>query len=98
MSVPMALENPDWAPKGLALIEQWAKGGRRFTADDLHAEIGEPYHPNQWGSLLTRARNLDYIVEDGAKKATRGPARGRLTRIWAPNPQWQTTALDRQAA
>lgn len=86
---PMALENPTWATDGLTLIADWADEGRRFTADDLHARIGEPCHPNQWGALIKRARSLGYIIEVGSTTATRGAARGRLTRIWAPNPERQ---------
>ena len=86
MSTPMALDHESWVADWLALIEGWAREGRRFTADDLHEHIGEPGHPNHWGALLTRARNLGYVVEVATRKATRGPARGRLTRIWGPNP------------
>lgn len=84
---PMALENPDWAAEGLALIERMAAEGRRFSTDDLHEVIGEPRHPNQWGRLMRRAATLGYVEADGFMLSRRRSRHGAVIRVWAPNPE-----------
>lgn len=87
MSTPMALEDPAWAEKVLAVIEAYAAHGRRFTADDLHAVVGEPPHPNHWGAAFTAAKTRGLIVRDGYQTSRRPTRNHSVIAVWAPNPE-----------
>lgn len=83
---PMALEDPAWAEKVLAVIETYAAHGRRFTADDLHAVVGEPPHPNHWGTIFHVAKARGWIVRDGYRTSRRPARKHSVLAVWAPNP------------
>lgn len=78
-------ENADdwWRSTARAGIEFLAASGREFTADDLRAlGVTEPDHPNRWGGALLGASRAGLIVPVGAQRATRGPRKGSLVRVW----------------
>jgi hypothetical protein len=72
-----------WRSTALAGIEALAASGREFTADDLRAlGVVEPDHPGRWGGLFLGCSRTGLIVPVGAQRATRGPRKGSLLRIW----------------
>lgn len=91
---PAALEDPAWAVKVDALIDELAATGGPFTADDLHTPdtVNAP-HPNAWGPLLAAAAHQGRITRTGAsRKSTRGPRRGSYLCIWTGTQPAEGTA------
>ena len=93
MSTAMAVEDPDWGAHALAEIERLVEVGGRFTADDVREAVGEPHHPNQWGRIFTRAKELGLIVQVGWTRSRRRERHGSVLGIWTPNPRRQQTAF-----
>lgn len=87
MSTPMALDHESWVADGLALIEGWAREGRRFTAEDVREKVGPPPTPNRMGALVMQAKRLGYIEVVAFVPATRRERHGAVNRIWGPNPE-----------
>lgn len=88
MSTPLALEtDPDvWRDSVLDLIDAKCRRGERFTSDDLH-EVGEPPHPNAWGSVIRTAKGRRMIRPVMTAYTRRRAGHGRLVHTWEPNPE-----------
>lgn len=70
-------------------IEQLAKTGRRFQAVDVtDLGVGEPDHPNHWGSVFAKAKALGVIEKDGYAQ-TRRPGRNKsVSAVWRGTPTY----------
>ena len=80
-------ERAEWREKALDLLYDYAVAHPSMRGDDFHthcaAKIGEPHHPNVWGTLFTTAgrkhwlRKSKHYVESDNKKA-----RAHTCAIW----------------
>lgn len=74
----------DWAVACRAAIETMAARGTVFQAADLVAEglVGEPDHPNRWGSALGTAARAGVIVEAGFAPSKRTTVHRSICKVW----------------
>lgn len=80
---PAVLEDPAWAQRVDALINELAATGVPFTADDLHTEdtLTAP-HENAWVPRLNTAARNGLIHVTGYRPSTRLGRNGSLLRVW----------------
>lgn len=90
MSTPLALATPEeltWKNRAICKILELllAEGKPSISADDLHG-IGEPTHPNQWGTIF-KAKELRGIITQASYTTSRRPQRKRgVIRTWKLRP------------
>jgi hypothetical protein len=72
-----------WKSCAITGINYLASTGREFSADDLRElGIGDPRHPNHWGSVFRAAQAVGTIRQIGARPSNTGSRRGGLIRVW----------------
>lgn len=78
------------AVRALTLLTQ---GQEHISADDLHT-VGEPPHPNMWGTLFQIRALKQHLEFAGAFPSQRPERKNGLTRAWRLRPGHQTQALE----
>lgn len=81
MTTQLSLLDRDWITENVPLVVSRMRG-RDFTADDLHAVLGEPPEPNWYGILCAKMRNSGLIVGVGYRPSTRPERNGGVLRVW----------------
>lgn len=76
-------DNGEWRAAVDAELERLAHTGVRFTAEDVLEVTGRPARANATGARFMAAARRGLIAQVGTTTATRGPAHGRLLRVWA---------------
>ena len=72
-----------WRIAAEAVLEELAKSGIEFTADDVRARVGRPPgHDNALGGLFIGAAKREEIVAVGFRVSTRREAHARPIRVW----------------
>ncbi|WP_237693151.1 hypothetical protein [Rothia nasimurium] len=78
------------AVRALTLLTE---GKEHISADDLHA-VGEPPHPNMWGTLFRDNPLRAHLEFAGAFPSHRPERKAGLIRAWRLRPGHQTQALE----
>lgn len=81
----VAALHPAWRVAAEAAIDELARAGAVFTADDVRDRVGHALgreHTNALGGLFAAACRAGRIVPVGYRQSTRADARGRVVRIW----------------
>lgn len=96
MATPMATvtaAETTWKQRAtvLALTLLTEDPQRQISADDLHT-VGEPPHPNLWGTLFRSKPLKEHIEFAGAYPSQRPERRAGLNRTWRLRPGHQTQA------
>lgn len=96
MATPMVTATADeitWKQRAtvLALTLLTEDTQRQISADDLH-EVGEPPHPNLWGTLFRSNPLKQHIEFAGAYPSQRPERRAGLNRTWRLRPGHQAQA------
>ena len=82
--------NPCWWNDFHAAVEQLAKSGRTFSADNVRPfGIGEPNHPNMWGIGFGAAARRGVIQKVGAGQSARKSRRNGMSTLWQGTPTWR---------
>ncbi len=53
-----------------------------FSTDDIHAILPEPAHPNWYGVLLAKLKNIGVVERFGDRPSKRPQANGRRVAVW----------------
>jgi hypothetical protein len=86
MTAAAVLEK-DWKANAFDHLEALAKSGATFTADTLRARgVGEPPHPNQWGSVFGTASRRGIITKADYSSSTRKSRHGGFLHAWRGVP------------
>lgn len=98
MATPMATvtaTETTWKQRAavLALTLLTEDPQRQISADDLHT-VGEPPHPNLWGTLFRSNPLKQHIEFAGAYPSQRPERRAGLNRTWRLRPGHQAKALE----
>lgn len=78
------------AVRALTLLTE---GKEHISADDLHT-VGEPPHPNMWGTLFQTRSLTQHLEFAGAFPSRRRERKAGLTRAWRLRPGHQAKALE----
>lgn len=73
----------EWQAHARAIIEDLAKSGEPFSADEFHARLTElPHHHNAVGAAFKAARKAGLIRKVGSKQSERPEAHARLVCVY----------------
>lgn len=82
MSQAAAIEDLWWRDDALDRVEEFARLGVPFTADEVREGFREPPRPNMWGSVFSTLARQGVIQHVGARKSQHRSRRGGWTGIW----------------
>jgi D-arabinose 1-dehydrogenase-like Zn-dependent alcohol dehydrogenase len=77
-----AAEHEAWKTKADAAIDQLAKSGKDFTAEDVRAIAGDPSRPNAFGARIQAAKRDGTIVRVGYRASQRASLHAHPIAVW----------------
>jgi hypothetical protein len=77
-----AAEDEAWKARADIAIDQLAKSGREFTAEDVRAGAGDPRRPNAFGARLQAASRSGVIVKVGYRASRRASLHAHPVALW----------------
>ncbi|WP_237220424.1 hypothetical protein [Rothia nasimurium] len=96
--VTVTAEEITWKQRAaLHALTLLTEGREYISADDLHT-VGEPPHPNMWGSLFQVRALKQHLEFAGAFPSRRPERKAGLTRAWRLRPGHQGQALETMTA
>lgn len=98
MSTPLATEHPRdtqhdrlWEYRvkirALSLLIE----GKTISTADLHS-VGEPSHPNKWGTIFKTSELRDYVECAGYGRSKLASRKGGASYLWRLNPEKRSQA------
>lgn len=90
-------ERAEWREKASSLLYDYAVAHPSVRGDEFHtycvAKIGEPHHPNVWGTLFTAAGRKKWMVKSKRYvESDNKDARAHTCAVWysraCPELQW----------
>lgn len=82
MALADAAEGLQWKEAADAAIEQLARAGEPFTAEDVRAICGPPEHANAFGSRFLQAARRGLIRKVGYRNSTRPTLHAHPIAVW----------------
>jgi hypothetical protein len=78
----LAVGDPDWAQRALAVIDRFARAGDEFTAEDIRRAAGQPPSPAAMGAVFGQAARAGRIRCTGWRASSRATRRGSSLKTW----------------
>lgn len=85
MTQAAVLSDLDWGADAMDALVKVAAEGKPFDAYTLteQAELRDPPHPNQWGTLFRQANDAGLIKVVGFHRSRRPGRSGGACRVWS---------------